>query len=220
MTISSNLRDVLHGLFGCSLETAGVIAGRAAARAYPPRAAIVRQGEICGDTYLLIAGQARATLVTPDGRQLRLHDHAVGDLFGAIDAPADRAQPADISALTAVQTAQFRASDFVALVETQACVGLLLSRSLVRRLGWVTDKLLERSTLSVAGRVHAELLRLASDDNAIRPAPVLAEIAHRVQSSRETVSRIVNALERRGLIRRDADALFLVAPHRLQDMIY
>ena len=71
------------------------------------------------------------------------------------------------------------------------------------------------------GRVHAELLRLArlADGRVIRPAPVLAKLAVRVQSTRETVSRTINALERRGIIRRERDALVIVAPHRLEEMI-
>jgi DNA-binding IclR family transcriptional regulator len=48
---------------------------------------------------------------------------------------------------------------------------------------------------------------------------VLSKLAVRVHSTRETVSRTINALERRGLIRRDGDALFIVAPQRLEEMI-
>ncbi len=53
----------------------------------------------------------------------------------------------------------------------------------------------------------------------MRPAPVLAAMAVRVLSTRETVSRTINALERRGIIRREADALIVVAPHRLEEMV-
>jgi DNA-binding GntR family transcriptional regulator len=79
----------------------------------------------------------------------------------------------------------------------------------------------ERTTLSAAGRVHAELLRLArlGDGHSVRPVPVLAALAVRVHSTRETVSRAINALERRGIVRRDADALVIVAPHRLEELI-
>jgi len=58
------------------------------------------------------------------------------------------------------------------------------------------------------------------DGRSIRPAPVLSALALRVQSTRETVSRAVNALERRGIIRRDADGLTIVAPQRLQELIF
>jgi DNA-binding IclR family transcriptional regulator len=76
----------------------------------------------------------------------------------------------------------------------------------------------ERSALTARGRVCAELLRLALEakDHTIRPAPVIAELALRAATTRETASRTVNGLERRGIIRRDADALVVIAPHRLE----
>lgn len=207
-------------MFGCSAATAESIVARASAKSWPPRAAILRQGETSNETWLLIVGAARASLVTPDGRMLRLQDLAPGDLFGAIDAAAE--QPADVITLSATDTVRFAVADFIALVEQHACVGLLLSRSLVKRLGWMTEKLMERSTLSATGRVHAELLRLArsGDGRTIAPPPVFAELAARIQSTRETVSRTINALERRGLVKRDMDALTIVAPHRLEEMVY
>ena len=53
----------------------------------------------------------------------------------------------------------------------------------------------------------------------IRPAPVIADLALRVATTRETASRAVNGLERRGIIRRDGDGLTVVAPNRLEEMI-
>ncbi len=93
---------------------------------------------------------------------------------------------------------------------------------LLKRLRETTGRMVERTTLSATGRIHAELLRLArdsTDGRSIRPAPVLAALAVRVLSTRETVSRAINALERRGIIRRDPDRLTIVAPHRLEEMV-
>ncbi len=68
--------------------------------------------------------------------------------------------------------------------------------------------------------IHAELLRLArlGDGRTIRPPPVLAALATRVNSTRETVSRTINALERRGLIRRDAKQIVIVSPRALEEL--
>ena len=49
---------------------------------------------------------------------------------------------------------------------------------------------------------------------------MLSEFALQVQSTRETVSRAINALEKRGIIRRDEQGLTVVAPHRLEELIY
>ena len=46
-----------------------------------------------------------------------------------------------------------------------------------------------------------------------------AHLATRVQTTRETASRAVSALERRGVVRRDAEGLVIVARHRLEDLV-
>ena len=95
-----------------------------------------------------------------------------------------------------------------------------MSRLLLRQLG-APLAIYERAAVSAVGRVYAELLRLAraSPGLVIRPAPVLSELAVRVSTTRETASRAVSALERRGLIRRDPGSLTVVAPQRLEELI-
>ncbi len=150
-----------------------------------------------------------------------LREFLPGDFFGAIVMAEPAPEDADVVAVEAVRTAVFLALDFLNLIETYGCVGLVVSQALLRQLRTASAKMLERTTLSAAGRVHAELLRLArlGDGRAIRPAPVLSALAVRVQSTRETVSRTISDLQRRGIIRREGNALFIVAPQRLEDMI-
>ena len=71
------------------------------------------------------------------------------------------------------------------------------------------------------GRVYAEIFRLARalPGLAIRPAPVISELAVRVSTTRETASRAVSILERRGFIRRDPGSLTVVAPQWLEELI-
>ena len=117
--------------------------------------------------------------------------------------------------------AVFLTPEFLALAERHGCVGLALSRSLLRQLRAATERMVERTTLSAFGRIYAELLRLADlgDGRTLQPAPVLAALATRVQTTRETASRAVSALERRGVIRREGDALIIVARHRMEDLV-
>lgn len=216
---SGRLTNLVEVAFACPPPAAEAIARRARARRFAARAVLIRQGEQCAEAFLLLVGRAQAMLITADGRLIRLLDHAPGDMFGAIgDAGA---QPAEIMAIDEVEAATFASVDFMQLAQQHACVGVLLSRSLLRQLAALSQQMLAQLTLSAVGRVQAELLRLAraGDGHSIRPAPVLAELALRVQTTRETVSRTVSMLERRGLLRREPDALVLVAPHRLEELI-
>lgn len=215
------LRAFVEQAFGCSTELADAIARRAVERSWPARAVILRQGEGGSDTFLMIVGRARAVICGPDGQLALVHEFLPGDIFGAV-APGDpEVCEAEISAVELTRTLTFRARDFLQLIEAHASVGLAVSRQLVRQLRAARERIAARSILSATGRIHAELLRMAraGEGGVIRPAPVLAALAVQVHSTRETVSRTISALERRGIVRREADALVVVAPKRLAELI-
>jgi len=204
--------------FGCPPDVAASIGRRAIDRRYPLSAIILRQGDRADATYLVVIGRAHAMTYGGEGQTVLLREFLRGDFFGALAEPAP--EDADIVAVEEVRTAVFGAAEFMALIENYSCVGLVVSRVLLKQLRASSAKIVASTTLSAAGRIHAELLRLArlGDGQTIRPPPVLAALATRVNSTRETVSRTINALERRGLIRRDAKELVIVSPSRLEEM--
>jgi CRP/FNR family transcriptional regulator, cyclic AMP receptor protein len=213
--------DLVRRVFRCSGEVAADIKAHMRMRAYSARATIVHQGEACHDVYLLVIGRARSCVIASDGALVLFYDFSPGDLFGALNALTDSGHFSEISALEDLEAAVFAGTDFLVLVERHACVGLLLSRVLLRQLEHVSARMLSRTMLSATGRVYEELLRLAraSGGDEIVPPPVLAELAVRIHSTRETVSRTISALERRGIVRRTPDTLVIVAPRRLAEMV-
>jgi CRP/FNR family cyclic AMP-dependent transcriptional regulator len=219
MAASGDLAGIVQRVFACSAEVAAGICVRASDRFYAARALILRQGDRSGETFLLVDGRAQALLYGAEGQLVLLQEFAPGDIFGAIAQAESDPHPADVTAVDDARAAVFAALDFLGLIETQACVALTVTRLLLKQLRAATGRMAERTTLSAVGRIHAELLRLAGEDLTIRPVPVLAALAVRVNSTRETVSRTINALERRGVIRREADALVILARRRLEDMV-
>lgn len=221
MDLDDELRAFIQQVFACPREVAEAIGGRAAARSYDLRATILLQGDQVDETFLLIDGRAHALAYGLEGQLVLLQEHLPGDLFGAVDGAPGGAQAADVVAMAPSRAAVFAAADFLALIERHACVGLAISKLLLRQLRTTMGRMAERVTLSARGRVHAELLRLArqNDGRTIRPAPVLSVLALQVYSTRETVSRTINALERRGLIRRDDDTLVVLSPARLEALV-
>lgn len=221
MQLDDDLRGFIQAAFGCPDEVTERIGARAMDRRYPPRATILRQGDEAGETVLLVQGLAHALVYGPDGQVVLLQAYEPGDLFGAVAQDQPRAHEADVVAVDEVRAALFAALDFLALIESHASVGLAVSRQLLKQLRAAAGRMVEQITVSAAGRVHAELLRLARLDDGYRvsPMPVLSALAVRIHSTRETVSRTLSALERRGIVRREEDALVIVAPHRLEGMI-
>ncbi|HWD27967.1 MAG TPA: Crp/Fnr family transcriptional regulator [Rhizomicrobium sp.] len=211
----------LRRVFACSAEVAAHVHGRANEKPFASGMQILAQGDENSTTYLLSAGRAHALTYGIEGQRVLLQEFIAGDFFGALAALDKPPVEADVIAVEASRALVFLPIDFLTLIETHACVGLAVSRVLLRQLRATASRMVERSTLSAAGRVHAELLRLArlGDGKTIVPPPVLSALAVRVHSTRETVSRTIGALERRGLVKRDAKALVITAPHRLEELV-
>ena len=78
------------------------------------------------------------------------------------------------------------------------------------------------SSKSAQGRISAELLRMASpmagssEHLYIRPSPRLVKMAQRLNISRETVSRTVNSMQKKGILKRDIGMLIIQQPKKLQ----
>jgi CRP-like cAMP-binding protein len=212
---------LLQHMFACPKDEAETIARRSSDRRYAMRAVIIKQGDRPDAAFLLLLGRAEAHAYGVAGRVVLVHEFRPGDVFGAIGGSDDAASQADVVAVDDVRAAVFAAKDFLSLVETHGCVAILVSRALLRQLRAAAARVRDQTTLSASGRIHAELLRLAGEKggNIIDPAPMFSALALRVNSTRETVSRAVSALERRGIVRREGHALVIVAPHRLQELV-
>jgi CRP/FNR family transcriptional regulator, cyclic AMP receptor protein len=215
-------RSVVATAFGCGDGLADHILSQSRIRNHPARATILRTGDQAQSIHLMLEGVAQAIALSFDGRLVLVQDYRRGDLFGEGAILANARIDEDVIAVDPVSAAQFGALGFIGLMEKHSSVAIAVSRVLTRRLATANRRMVEGATLSSNGRIHAELLRRAraSEHNEIRPAPVLTELALHVQTARETVSRAIGNLEKRGIIKRTPDALTIVAPHRLEELVY
>ena len=220
--VPDTAESVVAAAFGCDAALAAIVAEKARYRDYPARATIVEGGAALDALYLMLSGHARMRAFSFDGRLIVVEDFRGGDIFGEGGLFQRHIAPGEVAAVLPVSAAAFPTAVFLALMASYSVIALAVSRLLVARLGETTRRLVEGATLSAVGRVHAELLRQAraGEGMTIRPAPVLATLALTVQSTRETVSRTISTLQKRGIIRRDEESLTVVAPHRLEELIY
>lgn len=217
----ARLRDVIGGAFDCPPDLQHTIAELAIWKHWPQRATVMRSGDRAHSVFLVTDGLAKAIAISLDGRLVLVQQFAAGDIFGEGSILGSVPMSEDVVAAEPLGAAQFRALVFIGLIESHPCVALAVSRVLTQRLAHANRRVVEGATLSSSGRVHAELLRLAraQGGNTITPAPILSELALRVQTARETVSRAISILEKRGIIVRDAHCLTIVAPHRLEELV-
>jgi CRP-like cAMP-binding protein len=166
------------------------------------------------------------TIYSHAGKVVSFGELSAGEVFGEYAAIDHCPRSASVEALTSCLVASMPATAFRALLRSAPSVTLAVLEQLVRRTRAVTNRVYELSTLHVDHRIQAELLRLANlarcvgKSAPIVPAPTHVEIASRVGTHREAVTRELNRLTRIGIIQRQGDALLVTDVNRLAEMLH
>ena len=177
------------------------------------------------DIFFILEGAVRAIIYAPDGKALLFTDLEKGEVFGEIAAVDRGPRSASIEALRPTLVAVMSAADFERILREDAEVSIATLRLLTSRVRRLSERVYEFRAFAVQNRIHAELLRLAKasgvtqGDVTLSPAPTLAEIADRVSTHREAVSRELSRLGSVGLISREGGALRIIDVGRLADLV-
>lgn len=167
---------------------------------------IVGQSDSSTDVFYVIEGVVRAKSFSGAGREVSFFDIAEGDLFGEFSAIDGRPRSSAVVSVTPCLVARMAAGDFRKMLEENPDAALKLITLLVSKTRSLSDRVFEFSTLPVPSRVHVELLRLADQVDGdgqsavIQPAPTHQELATRISTHREAVTRELNHLVAEGLI--------------------
>lgn len=165
---------------------------------------VIGHADTSFDVLLLIEGTARASLYSADGQRVGFHDMPKGTMFGEISAIDGLPRSASVEAVEDCVIARLSRKHFLALIGENPAFALAVARQLAQHVRRLTTRVFEFSTMAVRQRLWAELLRLASpvpdapDRAAIDSLPTHAELASRISTHREAVSREMAWLEGRG----------------------
>ncbi|MFN7611429.1 MAG: Crp/Fnr family transcriptional regulator [bacterium] len=207
----------LAAFFACSSEDAKALNETMTIVEYRAKEVLTHQGDLVAKVWIVLDGLAQLQVIGSDGQIQLLAAHGPGELFGAL--PEERIAVSDIIAHGRLSVLETPTQKFMALIEANRGVGSGLTRILARQYNAVLDRMAARITLTAIGRVYSELLNIAGDHNMISPPPVVAALGLNAQTTRETASRAINALVRRGIVSRDAQQLKINSRSLLEDLI-
>jgi len=179
-----------------------------------------------GEVFFITSGEARVTIYSLAGKAVSFRELGPGEVFGEYPAIDRGPRSASVEAHTSCQVATLSGAAFRELLETEPVVALAMLPQLVTKIRALTTRVYEFSTLAVSNRIQAELLRLASlgtkegKGARIAPAPTHTEIAARVSTHREAVTRELASLSRLGLVEREKNALVVKNLERLAEMVH
>ena len=223
---SQNHLERLTIFAGLPQEALERIRRRCCWRRYEPGEPIVDYLDSSDDVFFIVAGEARVTIYSLDGKAVSFRDLGPGDVFGEYPAIDLGPRSASVEARTSCLVASMPAATFRELLEAEPVVALALLPQLVMTIRSLTTRVYEFSTLAVNNRIQAELLRLAhlvpreGKSARIVPAPTHVEIANRISTHREAVTRELNRLSRLGIIERRGGTLLVRDVDRLATIVY
>ena len=154
-----------------------------------------------------------------------MREICTSEYFGELSALDGQPRSSGIIAVTDVVIARMPKGVFRTTIHSHPDVCDQVLATLASQIRILSNRINEFSNLDVRHRIYAELLRLSrpapSDPKRriISPPPFHAEIAARISTRREAVSREVKALERSGLIIRRRGALEFPDPDAIFKLI-
>lgn len=179
---------------------------------------VVRHNDASRDLYVILSGAVRVSLVGSTGRSLTYQILPAGEMFGEVSAVDGDGRSANVIAEEESVLGSLSAQTFMDLARSSPDFALAILNRLARLNRRLTSRLFEYHTYDVRGRVYLELLRL-TEDGAEAVTITDRDMASRVGTTRENVSRIHGSLRDAGLIRRDKSRLTILDRAGLEAML-
>lgn len=194
-------------------------------RTHPANQVILLENDWGSSVYFILEGWAKIRTYNLDGKEVTLNILGSGELFGEMAALDEVPRSTDVITLAKTTIGNMPAQDFVQLINTEPLAGIRLAQLMGRRLRQVNRRLRLRESDSTS-RVADILLFLAEGQGKETTAGgmEIPNLPHRELSSlsglaRETVTRVLSKLEKKGLIERDRDIVRIPDPYAMEKLL-
>lgn len=188
---------------------------------------IISSEEFSTEVYFIVSGVVRAIMYTPSGRELSYQDIAAGDMFGELAAIDHMQRSTHVVAIEDSSLLRLTSHNFIDIISTYPTVGLATLHKVTQVNRFLCERVYEFSALDVNHRIRAELLRLAKNASTnitgeitIENMPKHQELANRLATHREAVTRELNYLEKKGVIIRGKNIISIPDIQKLQSMVW
>ena len=180
---------------------------RAVARRWCASAIIIAQGEAADGLHIVYRGQVKSVLFGESGREMTLALAKAGDFFGEDGVIDGKPHGANVVALEDSVVLTIDRATFLNLLRSHPDVALRLLAELAERSRHAKETIGNLALHDVISRLTRTLITLAQqqgerrvDGVMIRYRPTQQDLANMVGTCRETVSRALSSMARRGLV--------------------
>ncbi len=176
-------------------------------RSYSKDALIVSHDESGDALFIVVSGRAKAVLRGNSGREVILYLFRQGDFFGEMSLLDNQPRSASVEACEDTSLLVLRREAFLHHIERYPQTALSVLREMSRRLRYADEIIGSLALLDVYARVARMLRDMGERDGEeteegvlIPDRPTQQDMAGMIGASRETVSRALSDLARRGYI--------------------
>jgi CRP-like cAMP-binding protein len=164
--------------------------------------------------YVVVDGRLRVSTPTLQGIDVFITDVERGELIGESAAFGNNNVPLVVEASETSDTFVIDRANFLRAIEEHGAFSTAVVRAMCRRLCRVNQRLADAVTLPMPTRLKAELMRLArlgADGTLIIDRlPTHEDLALRISSQREAVTKEITKFIRGGLIARNGRGLLII----------
>lgn len=205
-----------------SAETQAELLAAATLKRFKAGQVIYVEGEPADYVYILERGWVKSTRMTLEGREQGLLFLRPVEIFGDIAVFTETPYPGTVSALEMVDAWAVPATQTLALVKAHPDLALAVIRRLSERVLHYVGLVEDLSLRSVEARLAHTLLRYAELRDGQLQVPrrewtTFDEMAVRLGTVRDVLSRAMKTLEAEGLLRVEKHAIQLIDPRGLAD---
>lgn len=138
-----------------------LVEARSGIRRFRAGAALMHEGQLGGEVFILRSGRVKVTSTTREGREIVLGFCGPGDVLGELSVIGGHPRSGDVEALEPVEALAIAASDFTDLLERRPSLSLALLRQVAKRFLDADRKCVEFGASQTLGRVAARLVELS-----------------------------------------------------------
>jgi CRP/FNR family cyclic AMP-dependent transcriptional regulator len=179
---------------------------RAVTRQYPRNTIFMTEGDYSDSLYCILSGRVKVFLNDDEGKEVILNVQGPGEYFGELALLDSGPRSASVMALETCRLSVISKAVFEDFLANHESAQKKIMLGMVKRLRALTENVRTLALLDVYGRVARVLLQLArpvGDMLVINEDLRQQDIANRVGSSREMVSRVLKDLRTGGYIEID-----------------
>lgn len=187
-------------------------------RRYRERAVISRASDEADGLYVILAGRVKLVLDDGEGRELIIATLGAREFFGEIGLISGGPRTSNVESREACEILYVPRPAVLECLRTNPVAALSMLSALAARLGEAQQKLQRIALLDVYGRVAHVLLESGRHaDGRWLVEPGAEEIASMVGASREMVSRVLNEMIRKAVVRREKRRLIVLDRTALEE---